>query len=684
MDSDTQQIRKLVEELRVALRERLWLMLMVAAVVFLASATFVLVKPARYEATALIEIGGDPVGDAPSAANLPAAVTSQLVLGAARMIESTTTLKNAIDRGDLLEDAEFLDPGPGRLDYLLQRLGMADPAAARAERLAMVEDGVGARAAAFGIPEEEARRLLVLKRLADNISVTPAGQSNLVEIRYSAADRQVAAEVANLVADAFVERRRTQLQGRYERVQSIDQSELEQARTSILDLEKEIQRQRIDQARGGLTEDSVSEIIVSINAEIADVEREALREAERIAYLRSVSAGAEDHLVIAALDSGVESLEKQATTLNADRIALMPLLGRPSLDGPQIQQQRARYDRGVEALRQVVRDYAEARDGYVASRRIYLAKLREENDAQLRTLAGIKSASGEEAVLRAELDLGRTRYGAISGRVKDLGRSATLVAGQSEIAAAAIPPLDPAGQGKMIALITGGVAAGGAALAAGLGGMLLDRRLRSPAELSEQTGLALGVTVGRLSAGGRDGQAAERSLRVALDEWSSQAKGPIRLVTFWSASDDADFREMLSIAADFLQAERPTANIALCSIVQDPKATRVMVRSLAGGRNEGRVMLFHADVPGTEPAPPMQVDSIRQQLSKGDVVVLGFTGSEVLPAAIVASRASQVAVVAVPWAWARPADLRRMPELRILARHPSAHGLVYGAPHYAA
>ena len=672
-----------MEDLRIALRERLWLMLCVGAVVFLGAGVFLLGKPPHYQATALLEIGGDTSGDTPIANNLPTAVNAQLVLGAARMIESVTTLQGAIDRGHILGNADFLDPGPGRLNYLLQRLGLADPTAARADRLAAVETGLAAQAASLGIELDEARRLLALKRLADNVSVTPAGQSNLVEISYTAPDRQVSATMANLVADAFVEGRRDQLQGRYERVQSIDQGEVEQARTSILDLERRIQQQRIEQVQGGQSEDSVSEIIVSLNAEIASVEREVLQERERIGYLRNVSTSSDPELVIAALGSGVESLMVQATTLNVDRIALMPFAANASPDGPQVQQQLARYKRGVTALRQATRDYANAREGYVASRQSYLAKLRDENEAQLRALAGIEAAAGEEAVLRAELDLGRTRYGAISDRVKDLGRAAALVAGQSEIAATAVPPIDPAGPSKVIALAAAGVVASGAALAAGLGAMLIDRRLRTPADLSEQTGLALGVTVGRLTASGRNGRAAERSLKVALQDWSSLAQEPIRLVTFWSASDDAEFREILSSAADFFQAEQPNTNIALCSIARDPAATRVMVRSLASGRSNSRVMMFHADLPGSEP-PPLQIDSIRQQLSEGGVVVLGFAGEVVLPAAVAAMRASQLAVVALPWASSGPAELRRMPELRTLAQHPSAHGLIYNAPRYVA
>lgn len=671
LDRDAERVRALLADLWLALRARVPLMavlFVLAAVVFAAA----LYPRQRYfEATALIQVSADSLNEAVASLR-PAQIGLQAALTDARAIRSPDTLRRTIERAGLIDRPAFIDPGPGRLAALLVRFGFADPDEGVAARLAAFDAEVAEAAAAQARDPGEIRMLKAIAKIAMGLTVTPAGQSNVLEVTFRSRFPDLAAEIANAVGETFVAQQRERLQDRFALARQWHQERIAVARADILRLEREIQARFHDRTRQGLTAEGVTAVVRLITEEIARAETDILRERNRLDLLDRLSRAAGHEVVqVAARQADLPQVADFAERLGQRLEQSLVAEARLGADAANAVLRRSEFERDLSVLRRMLEDHARAQAELIGARQALVARLRAEMASQLALLSGIAAEASEDAVIEAELRLSRDRLSALSVRVDDFGTAAELVAGQAHLVGAALPPLDPSGRGAGFRMALAVAAALAVAGGGAVGAALADDRYRDPARLAADAGLQPGPLLRK-----RDRRTALRRLRALLwqgaDAVTGAPPGRVALATLGGRAEGAALSRLV---AEALDAGHDGAGVAVLRLSDGAGET-------APGTDAAGTVT--ATVPFDAPLPVLRarLAALLSGMAQGNRPVLVVAeGADAL--AVMAATEADVTLVSAAWGRVHRAALRDRPEIALLSARTGAFALLHAAPGYA-
>jgi len=435
----------------------LWVRRLVVLAVTGAVVTLVLITnlllPRTYVATASVVVNARNV-DPLTGQNVPGQASTAQIATQIDVITSRNVALKAVDALGLTENERFLGDGPRP----------QDPGVLR---------------------EQLARRLL------GGMKVTPSAQSSVIRIEYTHTDRELAATLANGIAEAYLQ---TNLELRLDpaRRQSVWYDEqLEQLRAEV------------EQAQERLTRYQREHGIVS-HQDRLDVENARLEELARQlteAQQAKLAAGTRLTQMQAALDGGrIDEVpdilgNPLLQSMKADLVRaegrLAEIGERFGANYPQYQSAAAE----VRALEQKMRAEVDRVRG--ASEQALAIATRQENELQrafeeqkARILA-MQQNKDAASVLSTELENAQRAYDAALARASQVRMESRLDQMDVALLDPAVAPLFPSSPRTKLNLVLAAVF--GAMLAAGiaLGSEILSPRVRLARDLSASTGLAV-------------------------------------------------------------------------------------------------------------------------------------------------------------------------------------------------
>lgn len=668
MKNDAERLRSLFSTIYLALRARIELMSRVFAALAVCLAIALVSTERQYSATALIQITGDGVNDALTLLR-PSTTGPQAALTEARAIASPDVIEGVIEKLDLENSAEFMDPGPTIFDAMRTGLGLADSERLQVERLASAQSELATRAETTGWPQEQLRRLSAIDSLSSQLTVSPAGQSNVLEVTVTARSPELASLIANAISEEFIEQQRSRLRGRFGNAEEWFASEIDVVRQKILELEQKIQTTLIEATIGGITADGLQNVIDTVNSEIAQVETEVLKERDRLSLLNR-AAEADDasttHIASTSIDNAniAEYAARLASSL--EDVYLMEARG----DVDRANERRALFDGEMAVLRRLIKDYTESRTEIVNSREDYLNSLRATVADQLQSLSSVQSNTLSVGVLQAEKRLNEQRLDNLNARATDFGSAAELVASQSEIVGLSKPPLKPTGPGPKTELALAFGLAGVVAVLVGLISALFDRRIRRPGQLAERLEISNGPLLARFD--GKSGDLAERSLGSFLVARVRRAgdSAPVTAIFFVSDEFGEEEARFTAVVARSLGG---TSGVSVAVMASEHWADRL--KGYLPEKSRVFSLEAHAALMGG-------MQNGGGYSHSGRPAVFCFIEASHDLAADQMFEHVDICLVAAPWGRVKSTDLASYPLLRSLAQDDRSSALVYAAPDF--
>ena len=204
-----------------AIRKRLWLILGLTAVVTLLVTVYVAQKPDYYQSTARVQVNlennpamGAPKGFVYQGVYDPTYFSSQL-----QIIEGSGLLRRVVNTHDLVNNKAFLNPRSSQQNSVAQNVlrmlglgkspGTAQPQVARDDNLTPAKSS---ELSTVVTDDKEIEQLApYVRKLKAGLTVYPVKEqrvnykeTRLIDIRYIHDDPEVAAKIANAIADTYV------------------------------------------------------------------------------------------------------------------------------------------------------------------------------------------------------------------------------------------------------------------------------------------------------------------------------------------------------------------------------------------------------------------------------------------------------------------------------------------------
>ncbi len=358
-------------------------------------------------------------------------------------------------------------------------------------------------------PPGEALIAALANRILAGLSVEPIQQTELVEVSYVSTDPELAARVANGVAEAFIDwgiERRTE---NVERASTFIAQQIDTLKGEIDAKERQLQEYGRDTDIVNLDPDSnvVLSRLSQLNAGLTDaigerLEREARYNAQRAAPAETVVQDTTNGLL--------EELWREALSLEREYETKLKVY-KP--DWPQMTELRSQIDEVRQNLDRVTRDEADQlRRRAFAD---YQAALRRERslEEQIRRVKGeamdISSAAVEFKNLEMEIANRRELLDDLLGKLSEAGMSARLQSrGESNVRVIdrALTP-GSAFRPSLRYDLAFGLASGlGLGIALALLIHFLDRTIKSGEEVERLLGLPVLAVIPDVSEGGRGGR----------------------------------------------------------------------------------------------------------------------------------------------------------------------------------
>jgi len=331
------------------------------------------------------------------------------------------------------------------------------------------------------------------KRIAKNLNVVTDRQSNVISISFIDEDPEVAARVANLFADTFLQKQ-VELRVNPARVNA----QWYDARTAEV-------RSRFEQAQQRLTDFQRANGILGIDRMDLEAERMKSLTAElsaagaAAADARAKAAGAANMPEVAGALS-VQGIEQQVATKAAEVAQLSKTLGP---NHPQMKAAQAELGtlRGQLSAARGVQASALSGAGQAAQRRE--ADLRARLAAQQERMLRMSSVQDQLAVLQRDVDAARQTYDTVRARFNDASIKTEVSRANTTILDRAVAPLLPF-KPNIILWVIGGALLG---VLAGIGLALvleiLSPRVRSSSGLAKATSTDVLADLARLPRTGR-------------------------------------------------------------------------------------------------------------------------------------------------------------------------------------
>ncbi len=315
--------------------------------------------------------------------------------------------------------------------------------------------------------------------LDEMLEIAPVARTRLVQVGIRSSDPDLAAQVANAHAQAYIRRGLGFRNSASEEAQKFLQENLVELKKRVEKSEAALNRYRREKKI--ISFDDKENIVVE---RLADLNRRLTEaEAERITLAtqtRLVAQGKYEVLPGVLSNPLIHELKAQASRLEADYSRLYEEF---TDEYPEVAQLKAQAE---ETRRRLRREVQTISDGTEAA---YLAALAKEKELRTkmeeqRTMAlGLKDAAVEYGILAREADANLQLYNSILQRMKEMGVAAELRASNVILVDEAEPPLKPAKPRKLFTLLLGMLVGLGGGVALAFFSEYQDNTLRAPQEV---------------------------------------------------------------------------------------------------------------------------------------------------------------------------------------------------------
>ena len=399
------------------LRRRKWLVLTTALTVVALTAINLSTLTPLYRSTATLQIDPEdkilPYGDLGASstrlANDEVYLNTQI-----RKLSSSTLARRVVDRLNLAENTRFILPIRG--GFFKESRSRGVTAVKRGLKRLLFRQPAAPKKGAM--TERE-----LMRRVRRHVSVNQVRNTRLIQVSFQAPDRQVAADVANAMAEFFVEEN---LNNEYQatlRVSDYLKDKLEYLKVEFEKAEQAL----LDYAREknivNLTEKETvaRKKLADLVDALSQVEDE--RSVQAVRY-QAVQSATIENLPESLKDSSIRTLETRRGELES---RLAGLLGQYGPRWPSVKELRREISDVSEQLA-AEKDRAVARAGQeMELTRSRYNRLRAEVQAQRRVVEQIDNDSFRYHLLRREADTTKRLYEGVSTRLKQ----ASVVAGLS-------------------------------------------------------------------------------------------------------------------------------------------------------------------------------------------------------------------------------------------------------------
>jgi len=315
--------------------------------------------------------------------------------------------------------------------------------------------------------------------MSEMLEIAPVARTRLVQVGIRSSDPDLAAQVANAHAQAYIRRGLGFRNSASEEAQKFLQENLVELKKRVEKSEAALNRYRREKKI--ISFDDKENIVVE---RLADLNRRLTEaEAERITLAtqtRLIAQGKYDALPGVLSNPVIHELKAQASRLEAEYTRLYEEF---TDEYPEVAQLKAQAE---ETRRRLRREVQTITDGTEAA---YLAALAKEKELRAkmeeqRTMAlGLKDAAVEYGILAREADANLQLYNSVLQRMKEMGVAAELRASNVILVDEAEPPLKPAKPRKLFTLLLGILAGLGGGVALAFFAEYQDNTLRAPQEV---------------------------------------------------------------------------------------------------------------------------------------------------------------------------------------------------------
>ncbi|MDR6814946.1 succinoglycan biosynthesis transport protein ExoP [Neorhizobium sp. 2083] len=501
------------------------------------------------------------------------------VLSQVELLRSETIGVSAIDSLKLQDDPDFM---AGRRNLVL--------AAASAMRSIFdLRQWLGGDGQSR-LDQIEAKRRQALAKLLDNLKVARVGRSYVLEISYTATSPQLAAAVANAIADAYLT---DKLDAKYDATRRAGdwlQRRIEELRQRSLESDLAVQRFR---AANGLvtandklvSDQQLAELNSALIVARADTARARAR-SDRIEAI--IASGDTDAVVTDALESSViGSLREKYLESSRREAEISRRLGQDHVQAVRLRQEMTEYNRLMfDELRRIARSYQSE---------LEVARSRERQINQgVRNATDVSVAAGETQVQLRELERSaetyRNLYQTFLQRYQEAVQQQSFPVTEARVISRAVPPAGASEPRLSLVLaicLALGCAAGGVA---GAFREFRDRFFRTGEQVRDVLGLEyLGsVPLVELPPGRRPPAGPARGEVWRTTEMSGFA-------TEHPSSAFAETLRSARIAAD-VHIDKPCKVVGIVSVLPGEGKSTIAMNFAQALARSARVLLIDADL----------------------------------------------------------------------------------------
>lgn len=415
-----------------------WLVIGLTLLGIAAGVLIALASPHKY--TAVTEILLDPrdiklVQNEVTPNGLPSDATLALIQSQISVIYSNTVLQRVIDKADLANDPDFSGKSNGLLSKLLAPFaGKEDPATVRR------------------------RQLMTLAALREALNVNRDAKSFVINLAVTTRDADKSAEIANLVADSFIDQLAKVQSDTAKRASDALSSRLTELRQRVVDAERAVEtykrENRLVGVGGRLVDD---DYIVRINDQLAKARGETTALRVRAEQMRKASV---DDVVKGTLPEELtsDSLSRLRDSYSdlAQRVATLAATLGPR--HPRLIAARDALDSVRDGIRRELERIVSSAQTELAraeqTDRELTAQVNDLKDKQLTTSASFVRLRE----LEREVDASRAVYEAFLLRARETGEQEQMSTANVHVISSATPPLDPSSTSRKLIVIASAIA----------------------------------------------------------------------------------------------------------------------------------------------------------------------------------------------------------------------------------
>lgn len=560
---------------------RQWKLVAAAAIIgaFLGVIYLALATPS-YKATSelLLDQGQGQLASEMTGLAEPARV-DEAILSQVELLASTSVAATAADQLGLADNLEFLDSGRSDMSRFLNNFRQL----------------LGMSVHSFANEPPDTRRSAAISLVQRNTSVSRVGRTYLLAVSYSAEDPQVAGDVANALASAYLT---DQLNSKFEATRTASawlEGRLEALRSESLTADLAVQKFRQENnlisADGTLVSDQQ---LAASSVDLTTARRATAEAKSRLDQIRSVIAsGNPDATVDAALSSSlINTLRGRYVDAAARLASVVQLVGSDHERAREVQNEMNELQR----LMQV--ELGRIAEGYESDYQVALANqqaLQENLSSATATTASSNSTAAKLRELQSQASSLSNLYQTFLQSYQQSAQRASFPMTEARIIAHAGRPSRPSSPITPLVLAIGTVLGGTAGL--GVAGVreFRDRFVRTAEHLRSSVGIEyLGMTpklTGRV-----------RVRRVKKGEGSPNQINPISGSVYAEVLDHPNtlFSEALrgvKVAADLALSHEGCKVIGMVSLLpEEGKSTISANLGLLLASIGGRALVIDADI----------------------------------------------------------------------------------------